>query len=131
MADIVINPVSAVFEKWANGIKKVVGEGHYSMDINSTVTVIPYARMFLMGNPGAKWDLAGNETATNASFQVESYYSGVKPLENVYAIDSASHALMTAMGFRRNYGPELITNADSNIKRVVSRYTRIFTGEEL
>lgn len=129
MADAVINPVAVVFEKWANGIKKVVGD-NYSMDINSTISKTPYARMFLMGNPGVRWDLAGNETATNPSFQVESYYSGRKPLESVYAIDSASHAIMTGMGFRRSYGPELMTNADSNIKRVVSRYTRIYTGEE-
>lgn len=38
---------------------------------------------------------------------------------------------MIGMGFRRTYGPELMGNADDSIKRLVSRYTRIYTGQLL
>ena len=127
------NPVSKVYEKWGAEIQKVVGKGNYSMSQSGTLASgkTKYARIFLMGNPGTAWDLEGNESATTPSFQVDSFASGTKALSIVYDIDTASHKAMTDMGFRRSYGPELLENADSTIKRVVSRYSRIYTGQLL
>lgn len=90
-----------------------------------------YARIFLMGNPTSSADLQGNENATNLSFQVDSFASGVGALSKAYEIDSASHAAMFNMGFHRTYGASEIENIDSNIKRVTSRYSRIYTGQLL
>ena len=35
---------------------------------------------------------------------------------------------MVSMGFRRTYGPEPMFFGDSGIKKLVSRYSRIYTG---
>lgn len=127
------NPVSKVYEKWSVEVKKVVGAGNFSMSQSGTLASgkTKYARIFLMGNPGTAWDLSGNESATTPSFQVDSFASGTKALSTVYEIDAMSHAAMISLGFRRNFGPELLENADSTIKRVVSRYSRIYTGQLL
>lgn len=133
MLDTVKNPVSDVYEKWGAEIQKVVGKGNHSMSQSGTLASgkTKYARIFLMGTPGAAWDLEGNESATTPSFQVDSFASGTKALSTVYDIDAASHEAMTSLGFHRSYGPKLIENVDSTIKRVVSRYSRIYTGQLL
>lgn len=128
MADTINNPASLVFQKWGSAMKKVVGKGHYSMDNSASIAVTPYARIIMLGNPGATWDLEGNESATRASFEVQSFADGQTAIDEVYSIDAESHKAMTDMKFRRTYGPELITNANTSIKRVVSRYSRVFSG---
>lgn len=128
MPDTVKNPVSSIFERWSAEIEKVVGKGNFSMERSGTLASnkTKYARIFLMGNPGVAWDLSGNESATIPSLQVDSFAKGTKALSTVYEIDDASHKALTTAGFRRSYGPELVD--DSTIKRVVSRYSRVYTG---
>lgn len=127
------NPVSKVYERWGAEISKVVGAGNFSMSQSGTLASgkTKYARIFLEGNPTRRSDLEGNECATEPAFQVDSFASGTKALSIVYDIDDASHKAMRKMGFNRTYGPTLIENIDSNIKRVVSRYSRIYTGQLL
>ena len=127
------NPVSKVYSIWSASIEKKVGKGNFSMSQSGTLASnkTKYARIFMMGNPGNAWDLEGDECATMPSFQVDSFAKGTKALSEVYAIDDASHKAMVGMGFKRSYGPELIENSDSTIKRVVSRYSRIYTGQLL
>ena len=133
MAVTVENPVSKVYDRWQEEIIKIVGKGNFSMSQSGTLASnkTKYARIFMMGNPGNAWDLEGDECATMPSFQVDSFAKGTKALSEVYAIDDVSHKAMIGMGFRRSYGPELIENADSSIKRVVSRYSRVYTGQLL
>lgn len=133
MAVTVDNPVSKVYVRWSTAIEKKVGRGNYSMSQSGTLASnkTKYARIFMMGNPGNAWDLEGDECATMPSFQVDSFAKGTKALSEVYAIDDVSHKAMVSMGFRRTYGPELLENVDSTIKRVVSRYSRIYTGQLL
>lgn len=90
-----------------------------------------YARIFMMGNPTRDGDLEGDECSTIPAFQVDSFAKGTKALSEVYDIDNVSHKTMVSMGFRRTYGPELLENSDSTIKRVVSRYNRVYTGQLL
>ncbi len=127
------NPVSKVYAVWSLAIEKKVGKGNFSMSQSGTLASnkTKYARIFMMGNPGNAWDLEGDECATMPSFQVDSFAKGTKALSEVYAIDDVSHNVMVGMGFRRTYGPELIENVDSTIKRVVSRYSRVYTGQLL
>ena len=127
------NPVSKVYFIWSTEIEKKVGRGNFSMSQSGTLASnkTKYARIFMMGNPGNSWDLEGDECATMPSFQVDSFAKGTKALSEVYDIDDASHKSMVSMGFRRTYGPELIENSDSTIKRVVSRYSRVYTGQLL
>lgn len=128
MSDIIKNPALPVFENWQQAIKKVVGE-NFSMDQSTQVAKMPFARIFMMGNSTRQADLAGNEIATSLSFQVESYGGGKKALTDAYKIDETSHQAMVNMGFMRTYGPELITNNNDPLtRRVVSRYSRIYTG---
>lgn len=127
MADIIGNPIENVLGTWGSAVSTIVGE-NYSADNVLTVSKFPYARLLLMGLPTADQNLDGDECATAPSFQVESFAQGNKALSSVYAIDAASHEAMVSMGYYRTYGPSLIANADSNIKRLISRYRSIYTG---
>ena len=124
------NPVSKVFKRWSEEAAKPLCGKNYSMDMSKIPATFPYMRMMYMGGVTTRSDLEGNECAANASFQVESFASGSNSLSKAYQMDDASHKCMVGMGFRRTY-QSLIENADSKIKRVVSRYSRIYTGQLL
>lgn len=134
MPDTIKNPISEVFNRWSKAVEPVVGKNNYSMDKSQTIasTKKAYARLLMLGNTTRNSDLEGDECATLISFQTESYASGANDLSKVYdEIDEASHKAMVGMGFRRIYGPELQNNAENSIKRVVSRYSRTYTGQFL
>lgn len=130
MPETVKNPVVDVFQRWGKAIESIVGKGNYSMEKSQTIASgkKTYARLFMMGNPMSRSNLEGDECATIPAFQVDCFASGTKALSKVYGIDDASHKAMVGMGFRRIYGPELMGNADDSIKRVISRYNRVYTG---
>ena len=131
MATVIKNPSLEVFEKWGKGVEKQVGKGNYSMDNSTLIATAPYAQLKYMGGPINSGTLEGDEGSTLISFQVESFADGQKALKRVYQIDEASHQAMMSMGFRRTYGPELVENADKNIRRCISRYSMIYTGKTL
>lgn len=132
MPTVIENPALKVFERWAAEMEPVVGAGNYSMSSSKTlVDSDKYARIFMMGNPTTSSDLAGDECGTTASFQTDSFATGQKALTEAYNIDGKSHEAMVGMGFRRTYGPEEMENIDSNIKRITSRYSRVYTGQLL
>lgn len=131
MAEIVKNPIFNVFSAWSSAIENVVGKGNYSMEESSTIAKAPYACLYQIGNPGTRWDLEGDECATNPSYQVDSFASGQKAMTKAYEIDEASHKVLTSLGFRRTYGPEPVRNIDSKIKRITSRYTMLYAGKLL
>ena len=124
------NPVEKVFKRWSEEAAKPICGKNYSMDMSKIPAKFPYMRMMYMGGITAKADLDGNECATNISFQIDSFANGSKALSEVYRMDDSSHKCMVGMGFRRTY-QNLIENSDSTIKRVVSRYSRIYTGQLL
>ena len=128
MSESLRNPFADFYTAWKNEMKTVIAEKNISADVASTAASTPYARMFLMQNPTADSDLEGNECATSISFQVEIFTSGNKALDKAYTYDAVSHDALISMGFRRTYGASLIDNADSNVKRLVSRYSMLFTG---
>jgi len=127
MPSTVDNPLVRVFETWGDAMEEVT-EGNYSTDNTSAVAKTPFARLLLMGNYGTVYDLEGNETATELTFQVDSFASGQYALTKVYDIDDVSHQTLVSLGFQRNYGPTLTENADPSIRRVVSRYKMLYTG---
>lgn len=126
-------PVLEVFERWRKAVEPIVGKGNFSMEKSQTIASgkTKYARLFMMGNPTQSSSLDGSECATVLSFQTESYASGVKALSTAYEIDSKSHEAMISMGFRRTYGPEEVANSEKSFKRIISRYSRIYTGQLL
>lgn len=127
---VVKNPVMDVFDIWSEKLKSIKGIT-YSMEMSKIPSTYPYARLFPMGNPHSRSDLTGNECATIPAFQIDVFSKGRYALRNVYEIDEISHNAMIDMGFRRTYGPELIENSDNTIKRLVSRYSRLYCGEDL
>ena len=127
-AEALSNPVETFYKAWKAQMKTVIAEKNISADTASTAASTPYARMFLMQNPTSDTDLEGNECATDLTFQVEIFTSGNKALDKAYAYDDVSHKTMISLGFRRTYGASLIDNADSNVKRLVSRYSMLYTG---
>lgn len=133
MPDTVKNPVLDVYTRWSSAIEPIVGKGNFSMEDSGTLAneKTKYATLIMLGNPTNSGTLEGDESSTIPSFQVDSYARGTKALSTAYAIDDVSHKAMVGMGFRRTYGPEKNSNADSTIKRVVSRYSRVYTGQLL
>lgn len=133
MPDTISNPVLEVFSRWSKDIQPTVGKGNFSMEKSQTIASgkTKYARLFMMGNPTQSTSLEGHECATVLSFQTESYASGTKALSTAYEIDSKSHQAMISMGFRRTYGPEEVANSEKSFKRIISRYSRIYTGQLL
>lgn len=126
-------PVLEVFERWRKAVEPTVGKGNFSMEKSQTIASgkTKYARLFMTGNPTQSTSLEGHECATVLSFQTESYASGTKALSTAYEIDSKSHQAMVSMGFRRTYGPEEVANSEKSFKRIISRYSRIYTGQLL
>lgn len=131
MADVIGSPAVAVFTRWRKPIEAAIGKGNCSMEQSKTVAKTPFARLLFLGGPQRSTDLMGNENATTISFQAESFASGTGALTQVYNIDNVSHQALVSMGFMRTYGPELIDNIDTSIKRTVSRYSRVYTGDLL
>ena len=127
---IIENPVLAVFNRWREEIAPVVGEGNYSMDYSITVAKTPYARLTLLSKSGQTWDIQGNECSLSISFQSESYASGPNAISDAYALDDVTRQVMASMGFRMVFS-EIVRNAETSIKRVVSRFTRTYTGNFL
>lgn len=121
-------PVEQVFNVWTTAMDKVVGAGHYSMDSSITVAKAPYARLFMMGATTGDRDMEVYENSQRLAFQAESFADGMNALAKVYKIDQASHEAMIRMGFRRTFGPQIVSNAEEKIKRVVSRYSLVYTG---
>lgn len=121
------NPVSKVFDRWSVAVRDIVGN-NYSMNDRNTILKTPYARLLMLGNPTDTITLEGDEISTIPSFQCDSFASGQKATSMAYEIDDISHKAMINMGFKRTYGPELLDNSDRTIKRVVSRYSRVYSG---
>ena len=129
MPTTVKDPRVAVFNLLKTATEPYVGK-NFSMDMSKTPANFPYVRLMYMGGPQARGDIEGDETAINAAFQVESFASGVTAQDKVWELDAVSHQAMVDAGFRRTYH-DIIENADSNIKRVVSRYTCLYAGQLL
>ena len=129
--DTVKNPVYEIFDIWKNQMQKAIPDIQVSYDPSATMAKDKkkYARLFMMGNPGSRWDLEGDECATAPSIQIESCAIDPKGSEKAYKIDDVSHQILTDLRFRRKNGPNLIANIDSRIKRVVSQYERLYTGQ--
>lgn len=124
------NPVEKVFKRWEEEAAKPICGKNYSMDMSKIPATFPYMRMMYMGGITTRGDLEGDECAITISFQIECFANGQNSLSKVYQMDDASHKCMVGMGFRRTY-QNLIENSDNKIKRVVSRYSRIYTGQLL
>ena len=120
------NPINDVYERLQKAVEPKVGK-NFSMNMSDTPAKFPYIRLMYLGGTTTDKDLEGNESGINISFQVESYQNGQKALSKVWELDSIAHQAMVDMGFGRTYN-NLVENADSNIKRVVSRYTMLYTG---
>ena len=125
------DPALKAFERWRTVVEEVVGTGNASYGVSAMVAndKPTYARMFMLGRPTAETDLAGNECAINVSFQCESF--STQGINKLYEIDDASHQAMVDMGFYRTYGGDIVDEGDSSIKRMVSRYSRLYMGSYL
>lgn len=126
--ETVKNPITQVFGEWSKKMRTVVGHNNVRVSSSGLVASAPFARIFLMGAPTHRKTLDGTEASVTLSMQTDVFSSGERGLSDAYDYDQESHDAMVSMGFRRTYGPELIDNADSDIKRVVSRYSLIYTN---
>lgn len=117
--------IETTYEKWVNAIKEKVGN-NYSMENSGTVSKFPYCSLYFLGVPGDTYTLECDEGTVVPTLQVDIYTSGQKALTKAYEIDEVSHETLVRMGYIRNYGPELSQNTDPSIKRLISRYTRVW-----
>lgn len=117
--------IESVYGRWSEAVSQKVGS-NYSMENSNTVSKLPYANMYFMGMPTAGSVLEGGETGINSTLQVDVYTKGQRSLSEAYEIDQLSHSALVGMGYTRSYGPELLQNIDPSIKRLSSRYTRVW-----
>ena len=129
----VLEIINTVYAAWAEAISKTAVKDNYSMENSTVVAQIPAATLYFTGLPTTDSDLEGNEASVMPTAQVDIYTKGQRALSQAYEIDDVSHeTLVRSFGFRRSYGPELIQSTDPSIKRLVSRYTRLFgMGDKL
>lgn len=122
------NPSLEVVERWQESVETVTGKGNSSYGVSSTQANEKerYARLFQLGMPTYRKDLEGNEVAVSASYQVDCF--STIGLNDLYETDKVSHQAMVDMGFERTFGPELIDNIQTNIKRLTSRYRLLYSG---
>lgn len=123
------NPIADIYDRWVEAVEPVVGEDNYSVGVSSTIDKAPYARIFVSGLYTTQTDLVGNECCMQVEIQSETYATGTHAMSQAYAIDMVQRNAMVGMGFRCVYGPVLMDNVDSRLRRLVTRYTRQYTGQ--
>lgn len=132
MVNVVKNPLEDVSGLLKQAVApEHIKEENFYVDENDIIAGFPAVRLLYLGGPLYDGDIEGDECATTISFQVESYATGPNKLvaqKSAWDLDAVCHGLMTDLGFRRSY-QNLVSTNDSNVKRVVSRYSRIYTGE--
>ena len=117
--------IENTFSKWSEAVSAQVGD-NYSMENSSVINHLPYTSLYFLGVPGNSYDLEGDEGTVMPTLQVDIYTNGQKALTKAYEIDEISHSTLVGMGYRRIYGCELIQSTDPSIKRLVSRYARVW-----
>ena len=129
----VLELINNIFAKWSEAIKQTPVKDNYSMENSTVVAELPAATLYFQGLPTTDSDLMGVEASITPSVQVDIYTKGQRALTQAYQIDEVSHSVLNGVyGFRRSYGPELIQSTDPSIKRLTSRYTRLFgLGDKL
>ena len=125
--------INNIFAKWSEAIKQTPVNDNYSMENSTVVAELPAATLYFQGMPTSDSDLIGTEASITPTVQVDVYTKGQRALTQAYEIDEVSHGILNGVyGFRRSYGPELIQSTDPSIKRLTSRYTRLFgLGDKL
>lgn len=121
----ILDIVEKTYVLWGEAVSKKVGD-NYSMDDSSTISKFPYASLYFLGLPTDTATLEGDEGTVLATLQVSVYTTGQRALTQAYEIDEVSHETLVRMGYRRNYGPELGQSTDPSIKRLISRYARVW-----
>lgn len=125
--------INNIFAKWGEAISQTAVKNNYSMENSTVVAKLPAATLYFQGIPTTDSDLMGAEASITPTIQVDIYAKGQRALTQAYEIDEVSHSVLNGVyGFRRSYGPELIQSTDPSIKRLTSRYTRLFgIGDKL
>lgn len=128
----ILEIINTVYARWGEAISKTAVKDNYSMENSTVVNSLPYATLFFNGIPGNTWDLEGDESTVAPTLQVDIYTKGQRALTQAYEIDAVSHESLTKMGFRRTMGAELIQSTDPSIKRLTSRYSRVWgSGDKM
>ena len=128
----ILEIINTVYARWGEAISQTAVKDNYSMENSTTVAKLPAATLYFQGLPTSASDLEGNESSVMPTVQVDIYTKGQRALTEAYSIDELSHSALVGMRFRRSYGPELIQSTDPSIKRLTSRYTRLFgLGDKL
>ena len=129
----VLELINNIFTKWGDAISETAVKTNYSMENSTVVAELPAATLYFQGLPTSDSDLIGTEASITPTVQVDVYTKGQRALTQAYEIDEVSHGVLNGVyGFRRSYGPELIQSTDPSIKRLTSRYTRLFgLGDKL
>ena len=129
----VLELINNIYAKWREAISQTPVKDNYSMENSTVVAELPAATLYFQGMPTSDSDLIGAEASITPTVQVDVYTKGQRALTQAYEIDEVSHSVLNGVyGFRRSYGPELIQSTDPSIKRLTSRYTRLFgIGDKL
>ena len=123
------NPIAEIFSKWGRAIESYVGAGHYSVAVSDTINKIPYARIYSVNARTSSTDLAGNEVCQTLTIRCESITGGQNALSDAYDLDNVQRNILMGLGFRCSEGAVYTQNADARLVRLVSTFTREYTGQ--
>lgn len=129
MAGFNWNEFYTVFKvKLEKAVKCIVGRY-----VTPKETNMPYCDISIGDNSGGNYDLSGNEGSTNPLLVITVYSTGSLADSICEQISHKAKDIMLSYGFQCRGGPMPVTNAaDTNIKRWVGRYQRIFgNGDEM
>lgn len=117
-----------VFTILKNAVKNICANAGTST--NGNQSSFPYLAVETIANESTADDMENSENAVNSVIQVTSYSNkNITEAKNIAALAADA---MRELGYRRT-GPFMPGNvADSNIYRVIYRYSRVIgVGEEL
>lgn len=121
-----------VFNKVFTIVKKSISSkcSNAGTSTDGSPPAFPYAGFKQLENSSAADDLENNENAVNSTIEITAYSN--KNLTEAKQIAALAADTMRELGYRRT-GPFTPANAaDTNIYRVIYRYSRVIgAGEEL
>lgn len=119
-----IDKSSIIFTKVKFAVASICSSA--STTYQDTPPNFPHLFLNQLDNPSTAEDMDNNENAVIPMIEITTYTKGNTAFNVGKKIHNLSDASMRAMGFRRTYGPQQVTNiSDTTICRIIARYTRI------
>lgn len=124
-----LDKANTVYTKVKNALGTNIKDA--SQTFNPSPSSFPFMFFNQIDNPEIALDLNGNENAISPSVEITIYTNDAAKLTTGKKVAALVDSEMRSMGFRRAFGPQQVINvADTNICRIITRYSRVFGNED-